>query len=195
LKALRNTMRRRRAALPPAVVAEHSRQVAQRLWREPALARASRIACYLAIGGEVDCAPLMADAHERGRSIYLPVLRGNALVFLPWSPGAPLVANRFGIPEPADDGHRALRGPDLDVVLAPLVAFDPAGNRLGMGGGYYDRSFAFRRHRGAWRRPRFIGLAHAFQRVESLPRQRWDVPLDAAITEQATHHFTHARGS
>lgn len=189
LKALRTALRRRRSALAPADVAEHSLAISRRLWREPCMARARRIACYVAVGGEVDCAPVMAEARQRGVTVHLPVLHGNALVFAAWDPDAGLLANRFGIPEPAGGAGRWLRATELDVVLAPLVAFDARGHRLGMGGGYYDRTLGFRRSRGAWRRPRIVGLAYEFQCVASLPRASWDVPLDAAITERATRHF------
>jgi 5-formyltetrahydrofolate cyclo-ligase len=189
LKALRAGLRRRRAALPPAEAAELSLAIARRLWREPVMARAQRVACYMAVGGEVDCAPVVAEAARRGVSVYLPVLHGEVLVFAAWDPAARLLANRYGIPEPADGGQRWLRGTELDVVLAPLVAFDERGHRLGMGGGYYDRTFSFRRSRGAWRRPRLVGLGYEFQCVRSLPRASWDVPLDAAITERASRRF------
>ena len=71
----------------------------------------------------------------------------------------------------------------MDVILLPLVAFDRKGYRLGMGGGYYDRSLAFRRSRQQWRRPRLIGVAHSCQQHPGLPQQHWDVPLDCIITE------------
>jgi 5-formyltetrahydrofolate cyclo-ligase len=74
-------------------------------------------------------------------------------------------------------------------VLAPLVAFDRSGNRLGMGGGYYDRSFAYLRHRVHWRRPRLIGYAYGFQEVQALERAHWDVPLSGVVTELGLRLF------
>lgn len=189
MKDLRSALRRRRLQLRPAEITRHSAAVAARLWRLPALARSRRIACYMAVGGEVDCAPIMQEALARGRQVYLPVLHGNALLFAPWDPAGTLVANRYGIPEPAAGAGAWLRGAQLDVVLAPLVAFDDRGHRLGMGGGYYDRSFAFSRRRGLWHKPHIIGLAYEFQRVGALPAQRWDVALHAAVTERETHLF------
>jgi 5-formyltetrahydrofolate cyclo-ligase len=189
VKALRLAMRRRRAALRPAEIAGASHSVARHLWRLPALSRAGRIAGYAAIGGEVDCAGLLSAAQARGRQAYLPVLHGGKLVFAPVDPAGGLVRNRFGIPEPAGDGRDWLRGTQLDVVLAPLVAFDGNGRRLGMGGGYYDRTFRFTVHRGRWRRPLLIGLAYDFQRVETLPARDWDVPLHAVVTESGAQFF------
>lgn len=182
-------MRRRRSALTATAVAELSARISRHLWDCPVIARCARIACYAAVGGEVDCGPIMAEALARGRDVYLPVLHGDSLVFAPWAPGRPLVGNRFGIPEPAESGARWLRPTELGVVLAPLVAFDDAGRRLGMGGGFYDRAFRFLRGRGAYRRPHLVGLAYEFQRVASLPAQRWDVPLHGAVTESGARFF------
>jgi 5-formyltetrahydrofolate cyclo-ligase len=94
------------------------------------------------------------------------------------------VPNRFGIPEPAvarRDWRSARR---LDVIVAPLVAFDRSGRRLGMGGGWYDRTLGFRRFHASFRRPWFIGLAYGFQEVARLEADAWDVPMDAVITER-----------
>ncbi len=189
MKALRSAMRQRRADLPPAEVAARSLAIARRAWGLHALARSQRIACYMAVRGEVDCAPLIQAARSRGRQVCLPVLHGRALVFAPWSPGEPLVANRFGIPEPQADSVGRLRASRLDVVVVPLIAFDDAGHRLGMGGGYYDRTLAFTRQRKLWRRPHIIGVAYDFQRVAALPARSWDIPLHALVTETSTFVF------
>jgi 5-formyltetrahydrofolate cyclo-ligase len=144
---------------------------------------------YLAVAGEVDCQAILERAVAAGREVYLPVLSGPALRFARYRPGDPLISNRFGIDEPAVDRLKLLSGRYLDVVLTPLVAFDLQGNRLGMGGGFYDRSFAFLRWRDAWRRPRLIGLAHHFQLVDKLRSQPWDVPLHSVITNTRVYVF------
>ena len=188
-RELRRSLIRRRRALPAQAVRRASRDVTRNAWQLPALRRARRIGMYLAVGGEIDCSGLLAQAHAAGREIYLPVLSGLALRFARYRPGEPLLANHFGIGEPAADKPRLVSGSALDVVLTPLVAFDANGNRLGMGGGFYDRSFAFLRWRIAWRRPRLIGLAHEFQRVETLRAETWDIPLLAAVTECGVYEF------
>lgn len=117
----------------------------------------------------------------------MPVLRKNRLLFAPWDDSSDWEENRYGIPEPLCR-HRDLLTPrQLDVVVVPLVAFDDSLNRLGMGGGYYDRTFAFRKRAGALRRPLLIGVAYSFQRVDALQAQSWDVPLDVVITEKESY--------
>lgn len=127
--------------------------------------------------------------------MLVPVLHGRQLLFAPYTRGAGMVSNRFGIPEPAETGRAWLRGLQIDVALVPLVAFDPSGHRLGMGGGYYDRTFRFLLHRRHWRRPALIGLAYEFQCVDAIARRAWDVPLDAVVTEVRVYHFTGNAGA
>lgn len=79
----------------------------------------------------------------------------------------------------------------LDLIILPLVAFDLSGNRLGMGGGFYDRTLSFKHQRCHWKGPKLIGIAHELQRVDLLPVNDWDIPLDAVITEQKLYQFTH----
>ena len=95
---------------------------------------------------------------------------------------------RFGIPEPARIHDRRIKSIALDLVLLPLVAFDTAGHRLGMGGGYYDHSFEFIRRRVHWNKPRLVGLAYEFQRLPLIEPEPWDVSLDAVATEQGVYH-------
>lgn len=118
-----------------------------------------------------------------GRHFYLPVLQpfpALTLRFARWRPGMPLHRNRFGIPEPA--GRRTVAARQLDAVLLPLTGFDDRGNRLGMGGGFYDRTLAFRRRGG--QQPLLVGVAHACQRLERLPVAAWDVPLQLLATDR-----------
>lgn len=123
---------------------------------------------------------------DAAREWFLPVLRRHAagrLWFVRWRPPDRLRPNRFGILEPSARRGAIRPAWHLDLVLLPLVGFDDRCNRLGMGGGYYDRSLAWLRQRQHWRRPRLIGLAHECQRLEHIEPRRWDVPLDAVVTE------------
>jgi len=92
--------------------------------------------------------------------------------------------NRFNIPEPVVRHDRLIAPRDLDLVILPLLGFDHDCNRIGMGGGFYDRTFAFMHRLNHIAGPYLLGLAHEIQRVEVLVMQRWDIPLDAVATEQ-----------
>lgn len=110
------------------------------------------------------------------------------LWFAKFSPTDKLAYNRFGIPEPVR--RRLIKPCALDLVLTPLVAFDCNGHRVGMGGGYYDRSFAFLRRRHHWRKPRLLGLAYELQKLARIIPNDWDVPLDAVATEARIYRVT-----
>lgn len=154
--------------------------------------RARRFAAYLSNDGEPDLGLLLYRAAAMGKRAYLPALHGNSLWFLPMTSDLPMVENRFGIPEPGCHPGDRLKPYALDLVLVPLVAFDAAGSRLGMGGGYYDRSFAYLKHRSRWQRPRLIGVAFEFQRAETIPLRPWDVRLDGISTECGLHQAKRA---
>jgi len=151
-----------------------------------------RIAFYLANDGEMDPLPLLLRACSMRKHCYLPILdplAANRLWFVPYRAGDALKPNRFGIPEPVHAPRMRVRAHTLDLILAPLVAFDRRGNRLGMGGGYYDRSLEFLRRRRHWRRPRLYGLAYEFQRVARLRSAAWDIGLDGCFSEARPHVF------
>ncbi|HEB94175.1 MAG TPA: 5-formyltetrahydrofolate cyclo-ligase [Gammaproteobacteria bacterium] len=184
---LRREMRDRRRALGDAQRTRRSECAAVCFRRHRLFCRARRVAAYLPNDGELDPMPLMALAWAIGKQVYLPVLshlRSDHLLFAPYAPGDALRENRFGIPEPVVSLRHMVDLKTLDLVLTPLVAFDGQGNRLGMGGGFYDRSFAFLRRRRYWLKPHLVGMAYDFQRVDYLERQHWDVPLQGVVTEK-----------
>lgn len=167
-----------------------ARRISSRLALEPEYRRSRRIAVYLAVNGELDCAPLIHAAQRHGKQIYLPCIQADGhLRFRRWTPATRTRANRFGIPEPESAALPFLEPRRLDLVLMPLVGFDAFGTRLGMGGGYYDRTFAWLRHVGTRHTPRLVGLAHDFQRIHRLTRAAWDVPLDGVVTPSRFHRF------
>lgn len=181
-KILRRQLRARRRAL------SHSRQyrASERLVGvvagRPEFVSADTMAIYLAADGEIDTRLLIERAWLLGKRVYLPILRaGNRLRFAEFRPGARLRRNRLGIAEPTIKRFRDAR--ILDLVLMPLVGFDARGGRLGMGGGFYDRSFAFLTA-GGKRQPALVGLAHQFQQVDVLPVEPWDVPMCAVATDR-----------
>lgn len=140
--------------------------------------RGRQVASYIALPSEVQTAVLNAALVRSGASVLAPVVRGRRMHFAPLR--APLRRAATGNWQPRLQSCRLLK--DIDVVLLPLLAFDGAGNRLGMGGGYYDRSLAGCRQR-TLKRPLRVGLAFSWQQADSLPAQPWDVPLHAVVTE------------
>lgn len=184
--SLRRTIRQRRARLSRTDIAHASLKAAMHVADQPAYRRAKSIAAYIANQGEIDPLPVLLHATSRRKRCYLPrlhpFLKGR-MWFLRWQPGDVLTTNRFGIPEPSLGRCKRLPAWMLDWVLVPLVAFDAQGNRLGMGQGFYDRGFAFRRTRKRWKRPVLCGFAHHFQQADQLRSQPWDVPMDLVITD------------
>lgn len=185
-RALRREYRQHRRAIPAAerdaAAANAARILRAAGWPKPR----TRVAVYLPADGELDPAPLARLARSRGCEIYLPVIadaRARRLAFAPAdAPPHAWRRNRYGLLEPGAD-PRLWRAPrDLDLVIVPLVAFDAALERLGMGAGYYDRAYAYLRHREAWRRPRLLGLAFDVQQAPALPAAPWDVPLWGVLT-------------
>ncbi|MEX1057040.1 MAG: 5-formyltetrahydrofolate cyclo-ligase [Natronospirillum sp.] len=182
---IRQVKRRTRRALSAQQQTAAARRFARLAVQHPLIQHARHIALYLPNDGELDPRPLMRNLWQRGHICYLPVLsktRYRQLVFRPYYPHSLLSPNYLGIPEPR--AVKTVTGAALDAVLMPLVAFDEQGNRLGMGGGFYDRTFAQR-----WCRPHLIGVAHAFQAEAALPYASWDVPLRAVVTDRRTHTF------
>jgi len=181
---LRQSIRQQRRSLTRDEADHHAEQLAHRTARHAFVLQSQRIATYLAADGEIDPYPLMQSLWASGKTLYLPVLApfsNRKLWFAEYNPTDILAFNRFGIPEPVR--RRLIKPCALDLVLTPLVAFDSNGHRIGMGGGYYDRSFAFLRRRQHWRKPRLLGLAYELQKQTSIKPNDWDIPLDAVATE------------
>ena len=144
----------------------------------------ARVAGYWAIGGEVSLHAAFARLRRRQQTYCLPIVEAAAqLSFAAWAPGQPLRTNRFGIPEPEADASQRLRPAQIDLVLMPLLGFDRRGHRLGAGGGYYDRSFAFLRDCPRPAQPLLVGIGYHFQELPELTPQAWDVALDFVATE------------
>lgn len=189
-RALRNEMRARRQGLSDLEQREAAERLVRIIAHSHLFRRSRHIAFYLANDGELDPALLLRQAWAMGKRCYLPVITAEqSLLFAPYNQGDPLVLNRFGIPEPSRPGLALVRARMLDLVLAPLVAFDDHGHRLGMGGGFYDRTLSFLRHRRIWRKPHLLGIAHDWQRVAALPAEAWDVPLDGVASDRRLYLF------
>lgn len=182
---LRAAMRERRLALPARERLAAADALAANLRALPELTDAGYVAGYWAVQGEISLHALLSPAP--GFVYCLPCLTAERhLRFAPWRFGDALVQNRYGIPEPDLAPESQLAPQDMGAVLVPLTAFDSRGTRLGSGGGYYDRSFAFLRGLPRPARPVLIGVAYAFQHAEALPAESWDVPMDLIVTDAGT---------
>ncbi|HBO37903.1 MAG TPA: 5-formyltetrahydrofolate cyclo-ligase [Pasteurellaceae bacterium] len=138
--------------------------------------QAKNIGLYLSFDSEISTKSLIEELFSQQKNIYLPVLHpfcAGYLLFLHYRPDTVMVKNKYGIPEPQLNVQHILAIDELDIVFTPLVAFDKQKNRLGMGGGFYDRTLQ------NWQQKSFIpvGLAHHCQQVEELPVEPWDMPL------------------
>jgi len=187
---LRKSLRQRRRDLTPHQQKQASMGLCRQLSLLPEFVYGQRIAAYIPNDGEIDPQPLLELAWRLGKEIYLPILHPFAkgrLLFMAHHPNQVMAKNRFGIPEPLCDHSAHCPVWTLDLVLTPLVGFDPEGNRMGMGGGFYDRTFAFLRNNTRPRKPRMIGVAHECQKVETLPNEHWDIMMNRIVTENAQY--------
>ncbi|MGR3965181.1 5-formyltetrahydrofolate cyclo-ligase [Pseudomonas sp. 910_23] len=184
---LRRMLRKARRALTPSEQRQAALGLYRQLAQHPLFRRAKHISLYLPTDGEIDPRLLLRAAQRRGKATYLPVLSAwprTKMVFQRVRPGDTLSPNRFGILEPRVNVHQQRKVWALDLVLLPLVGFDSEGGRLGMGGGFYDRSLAYLARRKSWRKPTLLGLAHECQQVDRLAQASWDVPLAGTVTDK-----------
>ncbi|MBV1913928.1 MAG: 5-formyltetrahydrofolate cyclo-ligase [Pseudomonadales bacterium] len=183
---LRNHIRQQRRSISSSQKTLASHQLATVCAAHEWVKQAQHIACFLDNDGEIETGPLIRQLLTAGKSVYLPALhpdKTNELLFLSYQHDDLLKPNRFGILEPDIRKQALINNQDLDLVLMPLVAFDKRGHRLGMGGGYYDRSFAFIQTEQV-QKPQLAGIAYSFQQVDHLEPESWDVPLGKVFTEQ-----------
>ena len=188
--ALRRELRERRRALPAPIRIAAAESLADRLLALPsfstdAMPASGHVAGYWAMDGEIGLHAFQIRLPS-SLTYCLPMLHPDGLLrFAPWKPGDALVTNRHGIPEPAVDPDDALDARQMTLAVLPLVGFDAGCQRIGMGGGWYDRSFAFRHAQAA--PPWLVGAAFDVQRVEAIAAEAWDVRLDAVCSERATY--------
>ena len=185
MKELRRSLREKRLALSPSERERHSIAIARNLLSYLPFRRARKVALYIAMAEEVDTGPVIELASGLNKELYLPVvnisrLRQPPLLFHRFISGAtPMKINMYGIPEPVHTFGTCIRGPELDLACVPLVGFNDRCDRIGMGAGYYDRTFANR----GFRKTRLVGLAFGCQQAEFEPAAH-DVPMDSIVTEK-----------
>lgn len=183
----RRVFREARNNLSASAQRQAAAAVAQRIAALPELQGAARVAAYLDNDGEVSLSKLITLLQDRATATSLPVLHpftGKHLLFLDYTADTPMRKNRFGIPEPVLRCQQIRLLQEHQVILMPLVGFDSQGNRLGMGGGFYDRTLA--NIDALARQPVLIGVAHDCQQADSLPVMAWDIPLHMIVTPTQT---------
>ena len=188
--ALRCKMRQLRQSIGAHVQTAHANTAAAALLAWPHFNNAKHIAIYHAFDGEIPTLPIAQAIWQAGKCCYLPKIlpEKKQLQFVPYTQDSKMQPDLFGILEPVCDKHAIIQPQQLDLVLMPLVAFDNLGNRLGMGGGYYDQTFAFAA-KNPLQKPWLVGLAHALQAQALLQVDPWDLQLFAVITENGICQF------
>lgn len=189
-KNLRNQLREARNDLTLLEQEQHAAQAVKLLKKSNFLLDANKVAVFFSADGELPTDFLISCLWQAGKQVFLPkILPGGMLQFVQYTPDSELVANRFGILEPkvceAIQPGLVMAATDLDLVLVPLVGYDLQGNRLGMGGGFYDRTFGFKLPlaKNPTKQPLLVGWAHSVQQVAALPTMPWDVKLDGLVNE------------
>jgi 5-formyltetrahydrofolate cyclo-ligase len=181
-KEIRTQGRRARNAMSDDERAFASEKIFESVTHASWFQRSKYIACYLPVPGEVDTWRIIARAWRMKKRIFAPIIKKNGLMqFREITAETALRRTDQGIYEPGEGPLIAARS--LDIVITPLVAFDKFNHRIGMGGGYFDRTFCFLSNRQAYARPKLVGVAFACQKVEEIAPNPWDIPLFTVITE------------
>jgi 5-formyltetrahydrofolate cyclo-ligase len=188
-KEVRKKLKAKRKTLSPTTIANAAISISQNIWQLPELKRAKNIGCYIGVNGEASCAEFMRNAYTRKKRIFVPVLRKTNMEFYRLFPDSQLQNNQFNIPEPVHIEQNLMPAQNLSVILVPLLAFDLSGNRLGMGGGYYDKLLSFTKRRDKFRRPLLIGMAYDFQQTDKISANHWDIPMHIVATETQCYRF------
>ncbi len=177
-KNLRTHIQQQRNALSKAQITQGALDIKQKIITHPKINNAQKIGAYLAYNNELDLGPSLATLIDTGKEIFIPILHPlhNTFWFAPWQ--NTFKKNKFGIKEPIYELSELLAPWDLDIVLVPLIAVDPAGHRIGMGKGYYDRSFAFKKFTDT---PKLIGCSYDFQIQKELPHEDFDILMDEIV--------------
>lgn len=187
---IRRTFRERRRNLSALEKDKSAHQLVALLDKQQLLHKGAHVALYKTNDAELSTEPLITYCWQQEINVYLPVLHpftNGHLLFLRYTTETAMQSNRFGIMEPKIDVTAVCPARDLDAIFTPLVAFDDSGNRLGMGGGFYDRTLSALQ--GNVHSPKVIGLAYDIQRTSALPVETWDIPLPAIATPSKIYSF------
>ncbi len=186
---IRSKIRAQRKSVGQRSRLQWSQTACERVLELEAYKNSKRVGAFQSFDGEADPMGLMKDAIEQKKQVYVPVIIGKAkpLKFAPWHPDVEFKPNRFGIDEPVAEPADWIDGRQLDFVVTPLVAFDESCNRIGVGGGFYDRTFGFLNEPREENSVMLVGFAFELQKLDSIEPQSWDVQLDAVVTQSGVY--------
>ncbi len=179
---LRDRGNNARDNIPEELHAKYSLNICHRFLHSGLFFRAKNIACYLPSGSEVDTSLIFERAWQAKKRVFVPVVKKrHKMRFVQIERNTRLERNQYGIWEPVSGNE--ISAAKLDVVVTPLVVFDEKLNRIGMGGGYFDRYFSFLKCDRQWFRPKLVGFAFECQKVEKIGPNPWDIRLYRVLTE------------
>lgn len=189
---LRKQMRVKRAQLTVIEQQIAEQKIYQLLIQQKIFQQSLHLAAYISVKGEIDPTTIIKHSWQQKKFCHLPIIDplAKTLSFANYQSGDKLINNDYQIPEPIFTHEKIIDIKILDLVLMPLVAFDLQGNRLGMGAGYYDKTFAFLRDVQRPAKPFLLGLAYDWQKIETIEAKAWDVKLDAVVTDKSFYIFT-----
>ena len=178
MKELRRQLRQRRKSIDNSTRKKEGKKILHQCQKNGLFRSAKHIAIFIPNDGEIETEDTIKFLKNNGCFVYLPILVGEKLKFAEM--GEHFKKNRFGIDEPIFTP--LLGSHQMDLILMPLVGFDKNKNRLGMGGGFYDKTLSFHSKRMNYNAPKLFGLAFDCQEVDHLDSKPWDVPLDGIVT-------------
>lgn len=180
---LRKKLRAKRNALSSLQQKQAANDLSTHILQAGILNGATSIALYLANDGEIATEGIISTCWQSNIRTTLPVLHpfcAGRLLFLQYHQTTTMVCNKYGIPEPTLAVTAVVPKTQLDIIFVPLTGYDARGNRIGMGGGYYDRTLASLNRT----QTKIIGLAHHCQQVDLIPTDNWDIPLDMIVSDK-----------
>lgn len=193
LKKIRGAIRSNRKSVGAPLRKQWNGQISNRILETPEYRESERVAGFLAFDGEADPRCVMDQAIEDGKQVFVPIMQGKTdpLIFIEWFPDTQLQKNRFGIEEPVVGKNLIVPATSLELVITPLVAFDAVCNRIGVGGGFYDRTFEFLKQRDDPAEHAsgiaLLGFAFELQKLDAIHAQPWDVGLTGVATESRVY--------
>mgnify|MGYP005624537225 FL=1 len=188
MKKIRNIIKEKRSQLSEKELSLTSKAITERIRSFKFPKELTKIGIYYAVNNEVDVHPLCKILWQESKRVYLPIVEKKKLLFGEYRDTSNLKNNRFKIPEPIVGIESQISAFELDLIFMPLVAFDPMGNRIGMGGGFYDRTLDNKQLDNDLKKPILVGVAYEFQKQNQIQPNPWDIPLDMIFTESKIYH-------